>query len=109
MELVLGNIFIRPNFLFKTGDKVDGHAHNFDHVTYVVRGKLKITRTKPTGEQRTIEVASTDNYPFVLIKAEDTHELSALVDDTVFHCIYAHNTPNGDVVQEYTGWDTAYQ
>lgn len=109
MELVLGNIFVRPNFLRKVGDKVDGHTHNFDHVTYVVRGKLRIVRTTPTGEQRTVEIASTDDYPFGLIVAGDTHELTALVDDTVFHCVYAHNTPQGDVVQDYTGWDAAYQ
>lgn len=108
MEFVLGNIFVRPNFLHKAGDKVDGHTHNFDHVTYVVRGRLKIERTKPNGDKRIIEISATDNYPFGLIVAEDSHELTALVDDTVFHCVYAHRDPQGNVVQSYTGWLDAY-
>ena len=104
MELVLGNIFIRPNHLVNAGDKIQGHTHNFDHTTYVVRGTIKITRTTPLGDVREVTINSTDNYPFIMIRAEDTHELEAIVDDSMFHCIYAHRTPQGDVVQEYNGW-----
>jgi hypothetical protein len=25
-----------------------------------------------------------------------------------YDCVYAHHTPQGDVVQEYTGWNGAY-
>lgn len=42
-ELVLGNIFVRPNVLERVGDKVDGHQHNFDHVTFFTRGRMKVT------------------------------------------------------------------
>jgi quercetin dioxygenase-like cupin family protein len=106
-ELVLGNIFIRPNILALKGDKVDGHTHNFDHTTYVVRGSFRITRVRPDGDVKTIEVKSTQDYPFVMIRAQDKHELVALEDNSVFHCIYAHRTPQGDVVQEYNGWSEA--
>jgi hypothetical protein len=109
MDLALGNIYVRPNILAKKGDKVDGHTHNFPHVSYVCRGRVKITRTKPNGDRRTVSVSSTDDYPFVLILAEDTHELEAEEDNSMFHCLYAHRTPQGDVIQEYTGWNDAYK
>lgn len=107
MELVLGNIFIRPNILAKEGDTVKGHAHNFDHTTYVCRGSVRITRTKPNGDTLSKVIRSVDTYPFVMILAEDTHEIVALEDDTVFHCIYAHRTPQGEVTQVYEGWSYA--
>ncbi len=38
MEWVSGNIFVRPNELKNVGDCVQGHAHNFDHTTFFLRG-----------------------------------------------------------------------
>lgn len=105
VELVCGNIFVRPNPLAKAGDRVDGHTHNFDHTTYVVKGAVHVRGVCPDGRVIERDFSAGD---FCLIKAEVIHTITALMDDTLFHCIYAHRTPQGDVVQEFTGWGAAY-
>jgi hypothetical protein len=104
MELQSGNIFIRPNTLRK-GEMVQGHTHNFDHTTIIFTGPVRIKATKPgepTWEKTFIGPAH------VLIKADWMHEITAL-DDAEFWCVYAHRTPQGDVVQEATGFEDAYR
>lgn len=105
VEFVAGNIFIRPNPLPRAGDVVRGHCHNFDHVTYVVSGAVHIRAVRPDGVVIERDFVAGQ---FCLIKAEVEHEIIATVDGTLFHCIYAHRTPQGDVVQEFTGWEPAY-
>ncbi len=46
---------------------------------------------------------------YLLIKAEDKHEITALEDGTEFWCVYSHRTPQGEVTQEATGWEDAYR
>lgn len=104
MELVLGNVFIRPMTFAKAGDVVEGHAHNFDHVTYVVRGALQFT----AGGRVVVKRAS-DGHNFVLIRAGVTHQINALEDESLGHCVYSHRSPQGDVVQEYDGWTPGYE
>jgi len=105
VELIAGNVFIRPNALPRVGDKVQGHRHNFDHVTMIVKGAVHIRAVKPDGAVIERDFSAGQ---FCLIKAEVEHEITATADDTLFHCIYAHRTPQGDVVQEFTGWEPAY-
>ncbi len=104
MELVLGNVFIRPMIFEKAGSVVEGHAHNFDHVTYCAKGSFRIE-----ADGRSVVKKSTERHNFVLIRAGVVHRLTALEDDTIGHCIYAHRTAQGtEVVQEYDGWSPAY-
>lgn len=111
MEFKSGNscVFYRPIYLAKKGDFVVGHQHNFPHDTYVLRGAFlfefldKLDRVIGS----TI-IRATDECPWVLIKAERVHRITALEDDSRGHCLYANRTPQGDVVQEYTGWPPAY-
>jgi quercetin dioxygenase-like cupin family protein len=104
-EYAAGNIFIRENPLPKVGDRVAGHKHNFDHVTYVVRGAVHVHATKPDGTEIEADFRAGQHF---LVKAEVLHEITATEDDTLFHCIYSHRTPQGDIVQEYSGWGPAY-
>ena len=34
--------------------------------------------------------------------------ITALEDNSLGHCVYAHRTPQAEVVQEYTGWGPSY-
>lgn len=104
MEFISGNIFIREMRFLRAGDVVEGHAHNFDHTTYVVRGALLFS-----DGVRSIVKRATDGHNWVLIKAGVKHSITALDDNSLGHCIYAHRTPQGDVVQEYDGWQAALQ
>jgi quercetin dioxygenase-like cupin family protein len=96
-----GNIFVREVPLLRAGSCIDGHAHNFDHMTYCVRGAARIER----GTQRVDMQAG----EWALIEAGVVHRITALADDTLCHCIYSHRTPQGDVVQRATGWREAYE
>ncbi len=109
MELVSGNVFIREMRFQKAGDLVEGHEHNFDHTTYVCRGAMRIERLDDDGQVlQSTEKRATDGRNWVLIKAGVRHRITALDDRTIGHCIYAHRTPQGDVVQDYDGWDDSY-
>lgn len=106
MEWVSGNIFIRPNTLTKAGDVTDGHTHNFDHTTVVFKGAIHVKATLPDGSVVERDFVAPAHC---LIRADVLHEITALEDDTVYWCVYAHREPQGDVVQEVTGWYEAYQ
>ena len=103
MEWVSGNVFIREMHFERQGQEVRGHAHNFDHTTYVTRGGLRFE----TGGQ-VIEKYARDGANFVLIRAGVEHRITALEDDSMGHCIYAHRDPQGEIVQVYDGWTPAY-
>ncbi len=108
MELVSGNVFIREMRFQKAGDVVEGHKHNFAHTTYVARGALRIERLEGDEVVQSVEKRATDGRNWVLIKAGVCHRITALDDQSIGHCIYAHRNPQGDVVQEYDGWDDSY-
>ena len=110
MEFTSGNIFIRPMCFAQMGAVVNGHAHNFDHTTYIIRGAVKIEKLNEAGEVvKTITKKASDGHNWALIKAGVCHRITALEADTEAHCIYAHRNPQGDVVEEYEGWAGAYE
>ena len=106
VERALGNIYVRPNTLLHAGDVTQGHTHNFDHVTVIFRGAVHVKATLPSGQIIEQDFAAGDYF---LIRADVTHEFTALMDDTLYICAYSHRTPQGEVVQDYTGWDEAYR
>lgn len=110
MEFVSGNIYIRPMTFKAAGECVDGHAHNFDHTTYIVRGAVRVEQLDDAGKViRAIDKQGGVAQCWVLIRAGVKHRLTALADATVAHCIYAHRTPQGEVVQGFDGWTPAYE
>lgn len=118
MEFVSGNVFIREMRFEKAGDVVEGHAHNFDHTTYVARGalrfeKLEVEQISEDGLTtykvvQAVEHRAEDGHNWVLIKAGVCHRITALADNSIGHCLYAHRTPQGEIVQVYDGWRDAY-
>lgn len=104
MEWVSGNVFIRPNTMSKAGDLIQGHKHNFDHTSIVFKGSVRVKALLPAGA---IEREFKAPAHFLVLKGVE-HEITALEDGTEFWCVYSHREPQGDVVQEYTGWYPAY-
>ena len=104
-EFVSGNVFIRPNVLEKAGDRVNGHTHNFDHTTIFFRGRFHVRATLPDGRVIERDFEAPDHC---LIRADVTHEITALEDGSVFWCVYSHREPQGRIVQTYTGWEQSY-
>lgn len=105
-EWVSGNIFIRPNRLEKAGDRVDGHTHNFDHTTIVYTGAVTVKATLPDGT--TVEKVFSAPSHF-LVRANVTHEITALEDETVCWCVYSHRNAQAQIVEYYDGWAPAYR
>ena len=77
----VSNVFIKQMTFAKAGDLECGHSHIFDHVTLLASGKLRLTALG----QSTEFIAP----HHIFIKAGVVHELLALEDLTVVHCIHA--------------------
>jgi L-ascorbate metabolism protein UlaG (beta-lactamase superfamily) len=105
VEEVSGNIFLRKHRGCPKGHVLDGHDHEFDHTTIVFIGAVHCKAKCPDG--RIIERDFRAPCHF-LVKAEVEHEITVLEEGTEFWCVYSHRTPQGEVVQEYTGWGAAY-
>jgi len=81
------NLFVKQMVFRKAGDKEHGHAHAYDHLTLLSKGRLRVTALG----KDTDFTAPTHIY----IKADVIHELTALEDDTIAHCIHAMRDENG--------------
>jgi quercetin dioxygenase-like cupin family protein len=77
----VANLYSRMMRFQKAGDIEIGHTHQFDHLTLLAKGKLKVT----------VEgVSSEFNAPHMIyIHKDKVHELEALTDETVAYCIHA--------------------
>ena len=106
MEVASGNIFFRPNFLKKAGDKVDGHKHNFDHTTFFLPGG----RFRVIARLNGVVIADEEiTGPAIRLILKDVeHEIIALVDDSVFFCVYSNRDPQGNVIERCEGYMPAY-
>lgn len=146
MELALGNVFARRGKI-SVGGQVDGHTHNFDHVTACKSGRIRV-QGRRNGELLSETVLEMGDVCLILADVEHTliqepgipplvrlamdslrDRLLAAIPDAAeaiqaayaateeahgnveadYFCLYAHRTPQGDVVQEYTGWPEAYR
>lgn len=106
-----GNVFIRPNKLEKAGDKTEGHKHNFDHTTIIFSGAVHVRAVLEDGRviERDFGEGTELGLRHFLVLANSEHEITALVDNIEYWCVYSHRTPQGEVTQVYTGWEDAYQ
>ena len=87
----VANLFSRMMHFAKTGDIEMGHTHQFDHLTLLAKGKLKVT----------VEGTATEfTAPYMIyIHQDKRHELQALTDDTVAYCIHAlRDKDTGDIL-----------
>mgnify|MGYP000562464335 CR=1 FL=1 len=77
----VANLYSRMMHFKSAGDVEVGHTHQFDHLTLLAKGKLKVT----------VEgVVSEFTAPHMIyIHKDKVHELQALVDETVAYCIHA--------------------
>ena len=84
LEVKIGcvaNLYSRMMWFHKAGDIEVGHTHQFDHLTLLAKGKLKVT----------VEGIATEfTAPHMIyIHKDKVHELEALTDETVAYCIHA--------------------
>jgi len=120
-ERILGNIFVRTMFFEKKGQVVGGHTHNFDHVTLILTGAVRIKYRKEINGTLVLQGEREFRAPsrmdgdsateaMVVIKRDVHHEITALEDNTHCWCVFAHRDPvTGEVVQAWNGWMAAAQ
>lgn len=86
----VANLYSRMMYFKNAGDIEVGHKHQFDHLTLLAKGTLKVT----------VEGQSTEfTAPHMIyIHKDKVHELEAIVDDTVAYCIHALR--NGEAVED---------
>jgi quercetin dioxygenase-like cupin family protein len=77
----VSNMYTRMMVFAKAGDIEVGHSHQFDHMTLLASGRVRIT----TGDAE--KVFSAPNI--VYIKKDVVHQLEALEPNTVVFCIHA--------------------
>lgn len=87
----VANLFSRMMRFEKAGDTEIGHTHQFDHLTLLAKGALKITVDG---------VVSEFTAPHMIyIRKDKVHELEALTDETVAYCIHAlRDKDTGDIL-----------
>lgn len=80
----VSNLFSRMMHFEKAGDVEFGHKHEFDHLTLLSKGSLRVK----------IEDAETVFHAphQIYIEKDIFHELEALEDDTLAFCIHAIST-----------------
>lgn len=112
-----GSIFVRePDQLLDTGHVVEGHTHNFHHMTNFTRGKWRCQRFgrivgTEDGWHKISDVTIQGGTPGarIGIEADMKHRFELLEGPGHYQCIYSHRDPeDGRVVEEYTGWHEAY-
>lgn len=75
------NLFSRMMHFANAGDVEIGHTHQFDHLTLLAKGKLKVTVDG---------IATEFTAPHMIyIRKDKVHELLALAPGTVAYCIHA--------------------
>ncbi len=105
---VLGPVACRSFELKKKCEENQGHRHNYDHVTFVQAGSLKVfwktAPDDPENESRVFKVGE-----FFLVKKDVYHRIKAMKPGTRYVCVFTHRDFGGEtVVQEYNGYLDAY-
>ena len=86
----VANLYSRMMLFKKAGDTEIGHTHQFDHLTLLAKGKLKVT----------VEGVATEFIAphMIYIHKDKVHELEALTDETVAYCIHALRDKNNNEI-----------
>lgn len=90
----VANLFSRMMHFEKAGDIEIGHTHQFDHLTLLAKGKLKVTVEGKTSEFTAPHM--------IYIHKDKVHELEALTDNTVAYCIHALRDKNTEDILDPT-------
>jgi hypothetical protein len=94
--------------MLETGHVVNGHLHNFDHVTIILAGRFLVEKTKKDGSKTSIEIEGGFPSSRILIDKDAWHRLTVLRGPACYMCVYPHRSANGEVSEIYTGWEEAY-
>lgn len=89
-----GNIWVRQNVLHKAGDIAGGHKHEFDHVSLLTQGTVRVEVEGYDPKEFTAPT-------FIIIKKEHEHDFVAMTDDVNWYCVFALRDLDGVVTDIY--------
>lgn len=80
----VSNLWVRMMTFVKAGDQNEGHVHNFDHITLLSKGRVRVH----------VEGQTTDfTAPHLIyIEKGKAHHIEALEDDCIATCLHALRT-----------------
>lgn len=83
-------------------DESVGHEHNFDHATFVMAGRVRVSRSRREGDRLVpLDATEHDAGAVVAIPAGVHHTIKALSDGAWYYCVFSHRDFNGLVVEKY--------
>jgi quercetin dioxygenase-like cupin family protein len=87
----VSNIWLRQMVFKNKGDANEGHEHNYDHVTLLTTGSVRVH----------VEGQTTDFVApqMIYIKKGKSHFIEALENNTIAFCVHAlHDSETGDIL-----------
>lgn len=80
-QSIVDNVFVKMFHITEIGDKIHGHAHTFDHITLLAKGRV-IMRAKDSEKEHVA--------PKLIVTPKGvTHEFQALDRDCILCCVHA--------------------
>lgn len=76
-----GNLWLRQMHFAKAGDANEGHVHNYDHLTLLAHGSVRV---HVDGKQTDFKAPQ-----MVFITRGKSHYIEALEDNTIAYCVHA--------------------
>jgi hypothetical protein len=95
-EGFVGNLYISPQPMGKTGDEIGGHTHYFDHVGFLGKGSVEV-------HVEGYETKRFDAPTFVVIRKHRRHRIVALENDTRWYCVFAVRDVDGNPTEIVNG------
>jgi quercetin dioxygenase-like cupin family protein len=105
---IIGPVGIRTLMLEKACQMGVGHAHNYDHTTFVFRGAIRVSYRYDKDGRIVEGIREVQAGDHIAILAHVEHQIKALVDNTMYKCVFSHRDFEGLVTQDYHGHDEAY-
>lgn len=75
------NLWLRQMYFEKAGDANEGHTHNYDHMTLLAYGSVRVHVEGKTTDFKAPQM--------VFIQRGKSHYIEALEDGTVAYCVHA--------------------
>jgi len=76
-----GNLWLRQMHFTKAGDRNEGHVHNYNHLTLLAHGSVRVTVEGKATEFKAPQM--------IFIIRGKSHFIEALEDNTIAYCVHA--------------------
>lgn len=86
----VSNLWFRQMVFEASGDRNEGHVHNFDHCTLVAKGRVAVHVEG--------KITEFDEGSIIVVSKGQSHFIEALTDGAVAYCVHAIR--NGERVED---------